>query len=150
TLRYCNFIADKFELRRDIAFNTFVKSAIFDEAANEWEIGCEDGKRIRSRFLITAIGPLCSFTFPNIPGREDFQGESYHTSRWPHREVKFGGKRVAVVGTGATGVQTITEVAKTAQSLTVFQRTPNWCAPLRNSPIDAATQARIKSSYAEI
>jgi cation diffusion facilitator CzcD-associated flavoprotein CzcO len=110
----------------------------------------EDGRRARSRFLITAIGPLSAPTLPAIPGVKDFQGEAYHTGRWPQEPVRFVGKRVAVIGTGATGVQTITEVAKTAGHLTVFQRTPNWCAPLRNSPIDPDTQERIKASYPEI
>jgi cation diffusion facilitator CzcD-associated flavoprotein CzcO len=100
--------------------------------------------------LITAIGPLSAPTMPAIPGIADFRGEAYHTARWPLEPVQFRGKRVAVIGTGATGVQTITEVAKTAGHLVVFQRTPNWCAPLHNSAIDAATQTRIKASYPEI
>ena len=150
TLRYCNFVADKFDLRRDITFNARVKSAAYDEAANEWEFVFEDGRRARSRFMITAIGPLSAPTMPVIPGVDDFKGEAYHTGLWPHQPVSFAGKRVAVIGTGATGVQTITEVAKTVGHLTVFQRTPNWCAPLRNSPIDAVTQAQIKASYPEI
>jgi cation diffusion facilitator CzcD-associated flavoprotein CzcO len=87
---------------------------------------------------------------PNIPGVDSFKGEAYHTARWPHEPVTFNGKRVAVIGTGASGVQTITEVAKTAATLTVFQRTPNFCAPLRNSPIDADTQRKIKATYPEI
>jgi cation diffusion facilitator CzcD-associated flavoprotein CzcO len=87
---------------------------------------------------------------PNIPGVESFRGEAYHTGRWPHEPVSFAGKRVGVIGTGATAVQAITEIAKTVGHLTVFQRTPNWCAPLHNSPIDAATQARIKATYPEI
>ena len=86
---------------------------------------------------------------PSIPGVETFRGESYHTGTWPHEPVGFANKRVAVIGTGATGVQAITEIAKTVGHLTVFQRTPNWCAPLHNRPIDAATQARIKATYPE-
>jgi len=150
TLRYCNYLADKFDLRRDITFNARVVSAAYDENANDWEVGFEDGRRARSRFLITAIGPLSAPTMPAIAGVGDFRGEAYHTATWPHAPVSFEGKRVAVIGTGATGVQTITEVAKTALHLTVFQRTPNWCAPLHNAAIDAETQARIKASYPEI
>src|SRR5215472_11245061 len=150
TLRYCNYLADKFDLRRDITFNARVVSAAYDENANDWEVGFEDGRRARSRFLITAMGPLSAPTMPAIPGVEDFRGEAYHTAKWPHAPVSFAGKRVAVIGTGATGVQAITEIAKTAGALTVFQRTPNWCAPLHNSRIDAATQARIKARYPEI
>ena len=150
TLRYCNFVADKLDLRRDIEFNCRIKAAVYDEAANEWEIESEDGRRVRARFLITAIGPLSAPTMPTIPGVESFRGEAYHTGRWPHEPVSFAGKRVAVIGTGATAVQAITEIAKTVGHLTVFQRTPNWCAPLHNSKIDAATQARIKATYPEI
>src|SRR5262245_2122278 len=150
TLRYCNYLADKFDLRRDITFNARVVSAAYDENANDWEVGLEDGRRVRSRFLITAIGPLSAPTMPAIPGVGDFRGEAYHTGTWPHGKVSFEGKRVAVIGTGATGVQAITEIAKAVGHLTVFQRTPNWCAPLRNSRIDADTQAKIKASYQEI
>jgi cation diffusion facilitator CzcD-associated flavoprotein CzcO len=149
TLRYCNYLADKFDLRRDITFNARVVSAAYEENANDWEVGFEDGRRARSRFLITAIGPLSAPTMPAIPGVGDFRGEAYHTATWPHAPVSFEGKRIAVIGTGATGVQTITEVAKTALHLTVFQRTPNWCAPLHNAAIDAETQTRIKASYPE-
>ncbi|HXJ83830.1 MAG TPA: NAD(P)/FAD-dependent oxidoreductase [Candidatus Methylomirabilis sp.] len=150
TLRYCNFIADTFDLRRDIEFNSRIRSAVYDAAANEWEIETTDGRRARSRFLITAVGPLSAPTMPTILGVEEFRGEAYHTGTWPHEPVSFAGKRVAVIGTGATGVQAITEIAKTVGHLTVFQRTPNWCAPLHNSPIDAETQRSIKARYPEI
>ena len=109
----------------------------------------EDASSFSTRFLITAIGPLSAPTMPTIPGVETFRGEAYHTGRWPHSPVSFAGKRVAVIGTGATAVQAITEIAKTVGHLTVFQRTPNWCAPLHNRPIDAETQARLKASYEE-
>jgi cation diffusion facilitator CzcD-associated flavoprotein CzcO len=161
TLRYCNFVADKLDLRRDITFNTRVVAATWDEKANEWELRLEraDGQtdkpanqatKVRCRYLISAMGPLSAFTMPNIPGIDDFKGESFHTARWPHEPVTFEGKRVAVIGTGATGVQAITEIAKTAGSLTVFQRTPNWCKPLRNAKIDEAEMANIRSRYDEI
>jgi len=150
TLRYLNYVADKFDLRRDISFNTRIKSARYDEGANEWELAAEDGSTARARFLITAIGALSAPTLPRIPGVEDFKGEAHHTAYWPHEPVSFEGKRVGVIGTGATGVQTIQEVAKTAKHLTVFQRTANYCAPLVNSPIDAATQKKIKASYDDI
>ena len=150
TLRYCEFVADKLDLRRDIEFNCRVKAAHYDEAANEWEVVAEDGRRWRARFLITAVGPLSAPTMPTIPGVGDFRGEAYHTGRWPHEPVTFAGKRVGVIGTGATAVQAITEIAKTVGHLTVFQRTPNWCAPLHNRRITPDEQARIKASYAEI
>jgi cation diffusion facilitator CzcD-associated flavoprotein CzcO len=149
-LRYCNFLADMFDLRRDITFGARAKSATWDEAANEWEAVFEDGQRARARYLITAIGPLSAPTMPAIEGIADFQGEAWHTGLWPHEPVSFAGKRVAVIGTGASGVQAITEIAKTVGHLTVFQRTPNWCAPLRNSRIDAESMGRIRANYAEI
>jgi cation diffusion facilitator CzcD-associated flavoprotein CzcO len=150
TLRYCNFVADKLNLRPDIEFGFHVTAAVYDEAAGEWEIQSDDGRRARARFLITAIGPLSAPTMPSIRGVETFGGEAYHTGLWPHEPVSVAGKRVAVIGTGATGVQAITEIAKTVGHLTVFQRTPNWCAPLHNSAIDPSTQARIKATYPEI
>ena len=110
----------------------------------------EDGSRHTTRYLITAIGPLSAPTMPSIPGVETFQGQSCHTARWPKEPVRFAGKRVAVIGTGATGVQTIQEVAKTAGHLTVFQRTPNWCAPLHNGRIDAEEMAQIRAGYPEM
>jgi cation diffusion facilitator CzcD-associated flavoprotein CzcO len=149
-LRYCNFLADMLDLRRDITFGARVKSAAWDEATNEWETAFEDGCRARARYLITAIGPLSAPTMPVIEGVADFEGEAWHTGLWPHETVSFEGKRVAVIGTGASGVQAITEIAKTVGHMTVFQRTPNWCAPLRNSRIDAETMERIRENYDEI
>jgi cation diffusion facilitator CzcD-associated flavoprotein CzcO len=150
TLRYLNHVADKFDLRRDIQFRSRVTSSHWQEATRSWDVTLEDGSRARARFLITAIGPLSAPTMPRIEGVETFQGQSCHTARWPHEPVDFEGKRVAVIGTGATGVQTIQEVAKTAGHLTVFQRTPNWCAPLHNSRIDAETMANIRAGYPEM
>ena len=144
-LRYLNHVADKFDLRRDIQFCSRVTAAHYQDAARQWDVTLEDGSRHTARFLITAIGPLSAPTMPRFEGIDSFQGQSCHTARWPHEPVQFEGKRVAVIGTGATGVQTIQEVAKTAGHLTVFQRTPNWCAPLHNSKIDAATMAEIKT-----
>ncbi|HEY4045142.1 MAG TPA: NAD(P)/FAD-dependent oxidoreductase, partial [Rhodopila sp.] len=150
TLRYLNHVADKFDLRRDIQFRSRVASAHYQDIARNWEVTLEDGARFTSRFLITAIGPLSAPTMPTIPGVETFDGQSFHTARWPHAPVGFEGKRVAVIGTGATGVQTIQEVAKTAGHLTVFQRTPNWCAPLLNSTISAVEMAKIKVGYPDM
>jgi cation diffusion facilitator CzcD-associated flavoprotein CzcO len=144
TLRYLNHVADRFDLRRDIEFRARVKSAHYDEAANEWEVTLEDGRHARARYLVTGVGSLSAPVMPAIEGREDFGGVAHHTAQWPHGGVDFTGKRVAVIGTGATGVQVIQEVAKTAGELTVFQRTANWCAPLGNSPIDPVFQARLK------
>src|SRR6202011_4443496 len=115
------------------------------DEARAWDVTLEDGSRHRAGFLITAVGPLSAPTMPRIDGVGTFQGQAFHTPRWPHQPVSFQGKRVAVIGTGATGVQTIQEVAKTVGHLTVFQRTPNWCAPLHNGKIDEETQQRIKA-----
>jgi cation diffusion facilitator CzcD-associated flavoprotein CzcO len=150
TFRYCKFVADKFDLRRDIQFKSRVDAAVWDEATRSWTITLEDGSRFSTRFLITAIGPLSTPTLPRIEGVDSFEGESFHTARWPREPVDFKGKRVAVIGTGATGVQTIQTIASEVGHLTVFQRTPNWCAPLHNGKIDAETQKKIKASYPEI
>jgi cation diffusion facilitator CzcD-associated flavoprotein CzcO len=150
TLRYLNHVADKFDLRRDIQFRGRVASACYQDATNTWDVTLEDGSRFHSRFLITGIGPLSAPTMPAIAGVDTFTGQSFHTARWPHEPVSFEGKRVAVIGTGATGVQTTQEVAKTAGQLTVFQRTPNWCAPLLNSKIGAEDMATLKAGYPEM
>ncbi len=150
TLKYLNFVADKFDLRRDIQFKSRVTAAHWKEETQSWEVTLEDGSKHTSRFLITAIGPLSAPTMPRIDGIESFKGQSCHTARWPHEPVSFVGKRVAVIGTGATGVQTIQEVAKTAGHLTVFQRTPNWCAPLHNALISEEEMAEIRPRYPEI
>jgi cation diffusion facilitator CzcD-associated flavoprotein CzcO len=150
TLRYCKYVADKFDLRRDIQFRSRVTAAVYDEATRSWTTTLEDGSRHSARFLITAIGPLSTPTLPRIEGLDSFQGESFHTARWPKDGVDFKGKRVAVIGTGATGVQTIQTIAGDVGHLTVFQRTPNWCAPLHNGKIDAETQKQIKAGYGEL
>ena len=150
TERYLNHVADRLDLRRDIQFRSRVKAATWDEGGQTWEITLEDGARCRARYLVTAVGPLSAPTLPRIPGVEDFRGEAYHTGLWPKHPVSFEGKRVAVIGTGATGVQAITEIAKTAGHLTVFQRRPNWCTPLHNRPITKAEMAEIRRTYPEI
>jgi cation diffusion facilitator CzcD-associated flavoprotein CzcO len=128
TLSYLNVVADEFDPRRDIQFDSRVRSATFDEDGARWIVDLEQDRIAASRFLITAIGPLSAPTMPNIEGVERFDEESYHTAQWPRQSVAFEGKRVAVIGTGAIGVQVIQEVAKMAEHLTVFQRTPNYCS----------------------
>ena len=150
TERYLNYVADKFDLRRDIQFNSRVAAAHYQEETRSWEVVLEDGRRCSTRFLITAIGVLSAATMPRISGVETFEGQSCHTHYWPKEPVGFEGKRVAVIGTGATGVQTITEVAKTVGQLTVFQRTPQWCAPLHNGKISEEEMRRIRAHYPEI
>jgi cation diffusion facilitator CzcD-associated flavoprotein CzcO len=137
-------------LRRDIQFNARIVSAHFDEDWNCWELRTEHGGRARAKFLIMAVGVLSAPQFPDIPGLESFKGEWYHTGLWPKTPVTMAGKRVAVIGTGASGVQLITEIAKEVGHLTVFQRTANYCGPLHNGPIDRETQVSIKQRYPQI
>ena len=151
TLRYLNFVVDKLGIRDHMQFGCNVKSAHFDEEQNCWHVEMEDGRREVARLLFGALGILSAATLPRIEGRDDFEGEAFHTYYWPKdREVELAGKRVAVIGTGATGVQVIQTIAPLVEELTVFQRRPNWCAPLHNSPIDEETQTKIKGSYDEI
>jgi cation diffusion facilitator CzcD-associated flavoprotein CzcO len=150
TLEYLKLVADKFDLRRDMQFRSTVKSAHWDEATTTWTVTLESGEQARARFLITAIGILSAYTLPAIEGRDSFRGPTYHPARWPHTPVDFTGKRVGVIGTGATAIQAIPEIAKQAKQLTVFQRRPNWAAPLRNAKISKAEMEEIKSRYDEI
>ena len=150
TLRYLQYVADKFDLLKDIQCSSDVKSAVYDEDTRSWEVGLQDGDTYKSRFLITGVGILSQPTLPKIEGMESFKGQSFHTSRWPHTPVDFSDKRVAVIGTGATGIQTIQEVAKNVRHLTVFQLRPEWCAPLHNSKIEPDEMKAIRAGYDEM
>ncbi|MEZ5659439.1 MAG: NAD(P)/FAD-dependent oxidoreductase [Burkholderiaceae bacterium] len=150
TLRYLNFVAERFDLRRHMRFNCRVLSAHFDEAHSLWRLGTADGGSISCRFVIMAVGLLSTPTLPRIPGRENFKGQAFHTFHWPAQPVDLAGKRVAVIGTGATAIQLIPVVAEQAAELTVFQRRPNWAAPLHNSTISEAEMAEIRARYDEI
>jgi cation diffusion facilitator CzcD-associated flavoprotein CzcO len=150
TERYLNHVADRFDLRRDIQFNSRVLSAQWQEAERKWELTLESGAHHTARFLITAIGVLSAAVMPDIPGIDSFTGISCHTQRWPKEGIDLAGKRVGIIGTGATAVQTIQTIAKTVGHLTVFQRTPNWCFPLNNAKISPDEMAGIKARYPEI
>ena len=150
TERYLNHVADKFDLRRSISFSSRVKSAHWQEARRFWTITLENGSQHSCRFLVTAVGPLSAPTYPRIEDIDSFGGEAYHTGLWPKHAVTFEGKRVAVIGTGASGVQAITEIAKTAKALTVFQRRPNWCKPLHNRPISKKEMKELRAWYPEM
>jgi cation diffusion facilitator CzcD-associated flavoprotein CzcO len=150
TLEYLNHVADRFDLRCDMQFSSTVTAAHWDEAANRWSVTLEGGQQATSRFLFTAIGILSAHTLPAIPGRDSFKGPAYHPARWPHTPVDFTGKRVGIIGTGATASQAIPEIAKQAKQLTVFQRRPNWAAPLHNSKISKEEMDSIKARYEEI
>ena len=148
--RYCNLVADKFDLRKDIQFSARVAAAHYDEDACCWAVTLADGTTYRARFIVSAIGLLSTPTMPKFEGIEDFKGPWTHTGLWPKEGIDYAGKRVAVVGTGASGVQAIQEISKTAKHLTVFQRRPNWCTPLHNRPIPKDEMEDIRSRYPEI
>ena len=149
-LRYLNYVADKFDLRKYMQFNAKVESAHFDDDHHLWRLHLEDGRDLTCRFLVTGLGLLSAPTPPRLEGMESFKGPSFHTYYWPHEPVELAGKKVAVIGTGATGVQVIGEIADKVAELTVFQRRPNWCAPLNNGPISPEEMAAIKARYDEI
>ncbi len=149
-MRYLNHVADRFDLKRNIRFNTRVTAAHYNEAANRWEVQTEAGERFTAKFLITAVGCLSTANVPNIPGLESFAGNWYHTGQWPHDGVDFTGKRVGMVGTGSTGIQAAPVIAETAAHLTVFQRTANYSVPARNAPLSPEFRRYVKENFAEI
>ncbi|MCC8948574.1 MULTISPECIES: flavin-containing monooxygenase [Bradyrhizobium] len=149
-LRYLNYVADKFDLRKYMQFNCKVDIMQFDETRDLWQLRISDGRELTCRFVVLAIGLLSAPTMPRVPGIDDFKGRSFHTYYWPHEPVDLAGKKVAVIGTGATGIQLIGEIADKVGELTVFQRRPNWSAPLNNSAISDEEMADIRARYDEI
>jgi cation diffusion facilitator CzcD-associated flavoprotein CzcO len=149
-LRYANHVADRFDLRRDMKFETRITKAAFDEAANLWRVETDKGDKVAARFVITAMGCLSSPNTPKIPGLEDFKGPTYHTGNWPHEAVDFTGKTVGVIGTGSSAIQSIPIMAEQAKHLTVFQRTANYTVPAHNKPLDPTYVSEIKASYPEM
>jgi cation diffusion facilitator CzcD-associated flavoprotein CzcO len=148
--RYLNHVVDRFDLRGAIRFGARVTSAVYDEPAGRWTVADSQGTVTRARFFVAATGVLSVPYFPDVRGREDFSGESYHTGLWPAAPVDFTGKRVAVIGTGSSGVQIIPVIAEKAAALTVYQRSPNWCTPLNNAPIMPAEQAQLRADFEAI
>lgn len=149
-LRYFNHVTDRFDLRRDIQFETRVTAATYDESTDLWTVRTEDGHSTRARYLITAVGCLSAPNTPNFAGIDTFTGSTYHTGRWPHEGVDFTGKRVGVIGTGATAIQAIPVIAEQAGHLTVFQRTPNYTLPADDGPLDPERVRNTKAHYPEI
>ncbi|CAM3584711.1 NAD(P)/FAD-dependent oxidoreductase [Aeromicrobium ponti] len=149
-LSYINFVADKFDLRRDVQFNTRVLSARFDEKKNRWNVQLNNGKTVSAQYFITAVGCLSASNVPKFKGLETFKGEWYHTGHWPHEKVEFKGKCVGIIGTGSSGIQAIPVIAKEAEHLTVFQRTPQYSSPARNVPNDPDYLEGIRKNYIEI
>jgi cation diffusion facilitator CzcD-associated flavoprotein CzcO len=149
-LRYLNFVADKFDLRCHMQFNCRVDAAHYDEARNLWRVSVADGRTLTARFLSMTTGLLSIPTLPRLEGMDRFKGPSFHTFYWPHEGVELKGKKVAVIGTGATAIQVIAEIADKVGHLTVFQRRANWAAPLNNSEISTGEMADIRRRYDEI
>ncbi|MFT4247618.1 MAG: NAD(P)/FAD-dependent oxidoreductase [Pseudomonas sp.] len=147
---YLNHVADKFDLRRDIVLGSRVVSAVLDEATGTYAVSTQDGRRYTARYLVAAVGVLSVPFFPNIPGREEFAGISHHTGLWPSEPVDFKGKRVAVIGTGSSGVQVVPAIANEVASVTVYQRSPEWVTPLNNAPISEAEQAELRANFEAI
>lgn len=150
TLRYLNHVVDKFDLRKHMQFDSRVETAVFDDDHDRWHLRLEDGRDYTCHILLTAIGLISAPTLPNLEGMDDFAGPSFHTYDWPHEPIELAGRRVGVIGTGATAVQLIGAVAEHVSELHVFQRRPNWCAPLHNRPITAEEMAALKASYDDI
>jgi cyclohexanone monooxygenase len=148
-LKYVNHVADRFDLRRDIAFETRVAAARYDEAANRWTVETNRGETVRCKFLVTTVGSLSLPKAPDYPGLEDFEGRWVQTGAWPRDEVAIAGKRVAVIGTGSSGMQSIPLIAEAAAHLTVFQRTPNYSVPARNGPTPPEHEAQVRANYLE-
>ena len=134
-LRYLNHVADRFDLRRDIRFDTKVVSASFDEQQARWIVTTDSGLRVSAKFCVMATGCLSTAKVPDYPGLERFEGKWYHTGHWPQEGVDFTGQTVAVIGTGSSGIQSIPIIARQASRLYVFQRTPNFSMPAQNGPI---------------
>jgi cation diffusion facilitator CzcD-associated flavoprotein CzcO len=149
-LRYLNFVADRFDLKRDILFNSRVTSAQYDEAANRWRVRAEQGETFVATYLVTAVGCLSTANVPDIPGLRDFKGDWYHTGQWPHEGVDFTGKRVGMIGTGSTGIQAAPVIAAQAKHLTVFQRTANYSVPARNVPLTPEFKQYVKQNARQI
>ncbi len=149
-LRYANYVADRFDLRRDIQLNTRIAAASFDAERNLWTLETDAGETIEARFCIMATGNLSTPKVPDFKDIERFAGTWYHSALWPEEGVDFSGLRVGVVGTGSTGIQMIPLIAQQAKHLTVFQRTPNFSLPARNAPMEPEREARTKARYPEI
>ena len=147
-LKYLNHVADRFDMRRDIQFNTRVRGAVFDEASSRWTVTTDDGVKMTAAYCVMATGCLSAPNTPAFKGSDSFKGKIYHTGQWPHEGVDFTGKRVGIIGTGSSAIQSIPIIAEQAAHLTVFQRTPNYSVPAANRPMDQNLQREIKADYA--
>lgn len=146
-LRYINHVADRFDLRKDILLNTRMESATYDEASARWTVVASDGREWSARFVVMCVGQLSTTKAPNYPGLESYRGEVIHSGQWPKRPVGYKGKRVAIIGTGSSGMQMTPVIAKEADHLTVFQRTPNYSIPASNAPVSDEEDCQVKANY---
>lgn len=149
-LRYAQHVADRYDLRKDIQFKTRVTAAHFDDDTEDWLVTTDTGEQVRAPYFVLAVGCLSSFNVPDIPGIDDFEGNSYYTGNWPREPVDFTGQRVAVIGTGSSAMQASPEIAKQANDLTIFQRTANYSIPAHNRPQDPEYVAYVKANYREL
>src|SRR5215212_3639374 len=149
-LKYANHVADRFDLRSDIQFNTRIESAVFDETISRWSVMTSDGKTVAAKFVVLATGCLSNARMPDIKGLDQFKGKVYHTGHWPHEEVDFTGQRVAVIGTGSSAIQSVPVIAGQASQLTVFQRTANFSIPARNAQLTEEERQKFRDNYPEI
>lgn len=147
TQSYLNHVADRFELRSDIDFETRVSEASWNESSELWSVSCDNGRRYQTRFVICAMGPLSEPQVPPFAGHDQFQGPLVHTARWPREGIDLKGKRVAVIGTGATGIQVIQTIADEVEQLTVFQRTANYAVPMKNPKYGPQDMAAVRAQY---
>lgn len=149
-LRYLEHCAERFDVKRDIVFGQNIVETVYDESTKLWSVRTEQGREVQARYVIAAVGSLSATNVPPFEGLETFKGRAYHTSQWPHDGVDFTNQRVGVIGTGATAVQAIPEIAQQARHLTVFQRTPNYCVPARNGKVDPEVMKARKARYEEV
>ena len=148
-LRYIEHVADRFALRDGVTLDTRVTAAHFDDDGAVWTVTTDGGESVKSRFVVMATGCLSAANIPVIAGRDDFGGDMYHTGHWPHEGVDFTGRRVGVIGTGSSGVQSIPVIAAQAEHVTVFQRTPAYAVPAHNRPLDPDEVERVKADYVD-
>ena len=149
-LRYANHVADRFDLRRDMIFNTKVAAARFNESQNLWEVSTDHGATFQAPFLVMATGCLSVPKEPDIPALKNFKGRVFHTADWPSDGADFSGQDVGIIGTGSSGIQSIPLIARQARHLTVFQRAPNFSIPAWNRPLSPEQQTKMKQSYAAL
>jgi len=148
-LRYINHVADRFNLRKDIQFNTRMMNATYEEASATWVIATEGGHSVRAKYLMMCVGQLSATKSPDYPGLSSFKGEVIHSGVWPKHKVDYAGKRVAIIGTGSSGMQMTPVIAKEAKHLTVFQRTANFSIPAANAPVSDEEDRTVKANYRE-